>query len=186
MKKEITTQTLKLKGKTAVFIDWANVYGWTKSLEREVDPQKLFKHLSSYPEVKSINFYFGTDSHPKSILFLEQIKEIGYRLVTKPVKHITIAKIRGELITQRKCDFDIEIVMDIYARLEKDFDTFVFFTGDGDFEPIYKYLIDKRKQVVVIYAKGHLGKEIWEIRRGIFKVKIKELPVLGNKLTRDL
>lgn len=27
----------KLEGKTAVFIDWANVYGWKKSLKKEID-----------------------------------------------------------------------------------------------------------------------------------------------------
>ena len=27
---------LIFKGKTAVFIDWANVYGWRKSLRREI------------------------------------------------------------------------------------------------------------------------------------------------------
>lgn len=27
---------LRLRGKAAVFVDWANVYGWKKSLKREV------------------------------------------------------------------------------------------------------------------------------------------------------
>ncbi|MBI2268348.1 MAG: hypothetical protein HYU80_02750 [Candidatus Blackburnbacteria bacterium] len=31
----------KLKGKTVVFIDWANIYGWTKSLKKEVDPKEV-------------------------------------------------------------------------------------------------------------------------------------------------
>jgi hypothetical protein len=29
-------QSLKLKGKTAVFIDWANVYHWNKVLKNSV------------------------------------------------------------------------------------------------------------------------------------------------------
>jgi len=37
-----------LKGKTSVFIDWANVYGWTKSLKREVDAEELFGYLKTY------------------------------------------------------------------------------------------------------------------------------------------
>ena len=31
---------LRLKSKTVVYIDWANVYGWTKSRKREVDRRK--------------------------------------------------------------------------------------------------------------------------------------------------
>jgi hypothetical protein len=33
---------LKLKGKTAVFVDWANVYGWKKSLKGTVNLQLLW------------------------------------------------------------------------------------------------------------------------------------------------
>ena len=29
-------------------------------------------------------------------------------------------------------------------------------------------LIKFQKQVVVVYTKGHLGKEIWQLKRGIF------------------
>jgi len=38
MKKSRTSQKLIIfRGKTAVFIDWANVYGWKKSLKLEVN-----------------------------------------------------------------------------------------------------------------------------------------------------
>ena len=38
---------LRLKGKAVVYIDWANIYGWRKSLKREVDPAKLFAYLQT-------------------------------------------------------------------------------------------------------------------------------------------
>lgn len=53
--------------------------------------------------------------------------------------------------------------------------SFVFFTGDGDYEPLYKMLIGLRKQVMVIYTKGHLGREIWAIKKGLFKAQLKNL-----------
>lgn len=50
---------LRFKGKAAVFIDWANVYGWTKSLKKEVDPSKqvvvIFAHGHMGKEVYQIN-----------------------------------------------------------------------------------------------------------------------------------
>ncbi len=38
---------LKLQGKTAVFIDWANVYNWKKSLKKKVDLKKLYLYLKT-------------------------------------------------------------------------------------------------------------------------------------------
>ncbi|MBU1200312.1 hypothetical protein KJ953_02115 [Patescibacteria group bacterium] len=42
---------LKLRERTAVFVDWANVYGWRKSLKGEVNAGKLYRYLSSYKEI---------------------------------------------------------------------------------------------------------------------------------------
>lgn len=166
---------LKLRGKTAVFIDWANVYGWRKSLKREVGPRKLYKHLKKYKEVDQIRFYYGTDRHTKSKTFISSIRKIGYKVVTKPVKYILAADIEGQKVHRRKCDFDMEVCIDVHRALEKETESFVFFTGDGDLEPLYKLLIRKKKQVIVIYAKRHIGREIWEIKRGLFKAQVTHL-----------
>jgi len=69
---------LKLRGKARVFIDWANVYGWKKSLKAEVNPRKLYRHCKSYKETKLISLYYGTDTHEKSKLFLQNVKRIGF------------------------------------------------------------------------------------------------------------
>lgn len=100
---------IKLKGKTATFIDWANVYGWKKSLKREISVRKLYKYLRAYKEVKEMNFYFGTDKNEKSRDFIKTTRHIGYKVVTKPVKYILTAEIQRKKIYRRKCDFDMEI-----------------------------------------------------------------------------
>lgn len=51
----------KLKGKTLVIIDWANVYGWFEHLKWKINPEKLYRYLRSYEEVETINFYFGVE-----------------------------------------------------------------------------------------------------------------------------
>ena len=168
---------LKLKGKTAVFIDWANVYGWKKSLRKEVDATKLYRYLKTHKEVGTIYFCFGTDKHPKSKKQISQAKRLGYEIITKPVKYIIAAQIEGKKIYKRKCDFDMEIAIKVHELLNKDIKGFIFFTGDGDFEPLYKMLISLKKQVIVIYAHGHLGKEVWELERGIFKKAIDKLGI---------
>lgn len=168
-------QLLKLKGKTAVFVDWANVYHWKRALKRDIDIKKLFQYLRTYKEIQEINFYFGEDDHPKSKEFLKKAGRIGFRLVTKKVKYITVGKVGTTVVKNRKCDFDIEICMDVYRLLEEGYQSFVFFTGDGDFAPLYQFLLSKKKQVLVIFEKGFLGKEVWEIKTGIFKTRLSYL-----------
>lgn len=83
----------------------------------------------------------------------------------------------GKKIYRRKCDFDMEICIDVHELLNKGFQSFIFLTGDGDFEPLYKLLIRQNKQVVVIYAHGHLGREICDMKKGLYKKAIDTLGV---------
>jgi len=166
---------LNLKSPSWVFVDWANVYNWKKSLKREVEPKKLYKYLKKYKKIEEIRFYFGKDKHKKSREFLKSMRKIGYKVTTKPVKYILIDEVEERKIYRRKCDFDMEMCIDVHKALAKGAESFIFFTGDGDFEPLYKLLIGKRKQVIVVYSAGHLGREIWNMKKGIFKVELKNL-----------
>lgn len=168
---------LRLRGKTVVFIDWANVHGWQKSLKRKIDLKKLFIYLKSYKEIKDIRFYFGTDDNEGSKKFMKTVKNTGYKVVTKPVKQILAEEIKNRKVYKRKCDFDMEICIDIHALLSQNFDTFVFFTGDGDFEPLYQFLVSLKKQVIVIFTRGHLGREIYKIERKIYIKTIEGLEI---------
>lgn len=197
---------LKLKGKTAVFIDWANVYGWANRLDKEVNPRRLYRYLKAYKEIHDIRLYYGLDKHPKSKKFLSNAKQIGFNVVSKDVKYIPVSldsshfkalarevkdalklinnpdikiverilQILDRRVLRRKCDFDMEIALDCFEDLGK-YDSYIFFSGDGDFATLYKRLIEARKQVIVVYAPGHIGREIWEIQKGLFKVNIQNI-----------
>ncbi len=81
----------KLKGRTLAIIDWANVYGWSNNLGWQVDPQKLYDYLKNYPDIFDIRFYFGIEKgNKKSEQFQENIKNIGYTLISKEVKWIPL------------------------------------------------------------------------------------------------
>lgn len=167
-----------LKGKTCVFVDWANVYNWKDELKKKVDPKKLFTYLKTYPEIKQIRFYFGNDTtHPASKDFLKKVKDIGYQVITKEVKFLKVYNDEGiEFIWKRKCDFDLELGLDALEAAEK-YQSFVVFSGDGDYKTLYERLIKRGKQVIVVYVSNHLEREIWQMKKGIFKA---ELPRLGN------
>lgn len=165
---------LLLKGKAVVFIDWANVHGWEKNLKKLVNPERIFSYLSEYAEIKNIRLYFDTDRHEKSEQFLKNAAKTGYEIITKPVKYILVKDGNRE-IPIRKCDFDMEACIDVHRMLNEGFESFIFFAGDGDYAPLYQMLIKLKKQAIVVYTQGHLGREIWEMKRGIFKVELNNL-----------
>lgn len=106
---------------------------------------------------------------------MQGASKLGYTVVSKPVKYILVGEFEGQKIFRRKCDFDMEIAIDVHRALHENVESLIFFTGDGDFEPLYKLLIEQQKQVIVVYSSGHLGREIWNIERGLFKVQLKNL-----------
>lgn len=202
---------LKLKGRTVVFIDWANVYGWNKHRQKPVDPRKLYIYLKSYKEIDDICFYYGLDKHPKSRQFLKKVKQIGFSVITKDVKYIPvnldsshfrrlakevkdslasiknldpkdiekILQILNRKILRRKCDFDIEISMDVHL-LENNFETLIFFSGDGDFAPMLEFLVSKHKQVIIVFGEGHLGREVAKLGKKVYLCNAKNIPAISD------
>ena len=84
-------EIFKLNGATFVAIDWSNVYGWSEDLGWEVDPFRLFDFLSNYQKIYQKNFYFGKDEDNEKTKGLhEEIKKVGYTLITKEVKWIPV------------------------------------------------------------------------------------------------
>jgi uncharacterized LabA/DUF88 family protein len=181
MQKLLAKQILKLRGKTAVFIDWANVYNWKDKLKWEVDPKRLFNYLKTYEQIKEISFYFGTDVHPASKEQIRTAREIGYRVVTKTVKYLPV-KDKGITVWKRKCDFDLEIGLDCFETLSK-YHGFIFFTGDGDMATLYERLTKRKKQTLIIFAQGHLGKEVRVLRRGIYLCVVKKIKNFVKKIS---
>jgi len=65
-------------------------------------------------------------------------------------------------IYRRKCDFDCEIVMDIMRNIN-DFDGMILFSGDGDYKAIAEYLLENKKQVIIVHPFGLRGREYNEL-----------------------
>lgn len=156
----------KLKGKALVLVDWANVYGWKNNLKQEVDERKLFDYLKKYREIEEIRFYFGEDkTNKKSGNFLNKVKKDGYRLVKKEVKFIKIFDEDGKnFLLKRKCDFDLEIGLDCFELMDK-YQSFIFFSGDGDYKTLYDRLLVRHKQIIVVFGHGSLGRELVDNKR---------------------
>ena len=205
----------KLKGKTLLCIDWANVYGWQENLDWKISADKLIEYLLSYKEIFKVNFYFGTDITKESQDFISLLqkkeeKEERFSIITKEVKYVPVDLDRSYLksrinnikktilamdlrkqnidgshvkelenllsqpLRRRKCDFDIEIALDVFRNLEN-FDSFVLFSGDGDYKPLVQYCIENKKQAIIVAQPGSLGKEYRIIPVGLYICNVRKL-----------
>lgn len=147
---------LKLKGKTAVFIDAANIELSAKDLGFKVDYKKLFNFLNSEIKLVFLGFYtarFETKNHDD---FLTLLKKNGYKLITKPLKLIKSKKEGGHL---RKANFDVEIAVDIMKKITT-FDNCILFSGDSDFHYLINELKRTGKFAVVASLKYHVSREL--------------------------
>lgn len=81
------------KGKTAVFIDAANILYSQQSLGWKVDYKKLFKYLKKETDLGFVGFYYGLiKENQGQTNFFRMLADQGYVLRTKPVKYIKTEK----------------------------------------------------------------------------------------------
>lgn len=182
---------LKLKGNALVCIDWANVHGWQEKLKWEIDTYKLVEYFRTYPEIKKIQFYFGTDITKESQRFISSMKKLEdniFLVVTKNVKYIPIELVDAQEMSKRekqlrrKCDFDVEITRDALNNINN-FQTFVLVSGDGDYAPLFDDLIiNKGKKTILIFAKGCKGKEYGEFKKGLFLCSVAKIRKFLEKI----
>lgn len=72
---------------TLVVIDWFSLY----NRYNDIDLRLFFNYLKSYKEIYQIRFYQGTIKEKTwSVELIENAKSIGYDVITKPSKYITI------------------------------------------------------------------------------------------------
>lgn len=165
-----------LRGKTAVFMDAANLEQSVKGMyvvpqdipnalkkhttDRlcwRVDYEGLRKFFEATCNLTDIRFYsatFGTKPHFVFLGFLR--KRLGFTLETKPLKEYADHTPEEP---HRKANFDVEIATDATFTMDN-YDTFVLFSGDCDFEYLLKFLRGQQKTTVVFSRSGHIAKEL--------------------------
>ncbi len=165
-----------LKGRVVVYIDaanlersvqdmWVNPKDIPDSLKHmesgllrwNVDYQKFNTFFKSSGDCQKVSFYsaaFNTESHTKFLYFLK--KSLKFKLETKPLKEY---QDHTPELPHRKANFDVEIAVDATFSLDN-FDTFILFSGDCDFEYLAKFLRGQGKIVIAFSRSGHVAKEL--------------------------
>lgn len=206
--KKLTSVT---KGRTAIFIDAANLERSVQSLfvnpkditdnfkkyfpEQlcwRVDYEKLNIFFHGVCDVKTIKFYsadFQTPSHRNFFWFLS--KALKIKLITKPLKEYADHSADHP---HRKANFDVELAVDAVFNLNN-YDTLLLFSGDCDFEYLLKFLRGHNKTTIVFSRSGHIAKElipacnyyfdVVDFRQEFLKIDIKKQKIPPFSETRS-
>jgi uncharacterized LabA/DUF88 family protein len=84
-------------------------------------------------------------------------------VVDKEIKMIPHYDDSGKFINKLpKCNFDVEITMDMITKAEK-YDTIMLFSGDSDFGGLLEYLKSKGKKVVVVCTRSRMSAELQKV-----------------------
>jgi uncharacterized LabA/DUF88 family protein len=166
-----------VKGRVGIFIDAANLESSVRGMW--VNPKDVpdsLKHLTTerlgwsvdYRRLKEFflglgspiwdaRFYapsFGTPSHQKFLYFMD--KGAKFTLITKPLKEYID---HSPEHPHRKANFDVELSIDAIEHIDN-YDTFILFSGDCDFEYLLKKLRGNGKLTIVLSRAGHVAKEL--------------------------
>jgi uncharacterized LabA/DUF88 family protein len=169
-------------GTIFAFVDFSNVRYWAKSfwpddnrerLTREIDIDKV-AHAIEIVGASEKFFYYGhykarlrlPPEHPlnvpyrNSIFRIDKARKAGFKVRTKDIKTIDTYDDAGRRQGQiHKCNFDVEITMDMVKQLPN-YDTVFLWSGDSDFGPLLAYLKSKGKKTVTVCAKAVVSREL--------------------------
>jgi len=126
--------------KLNIYIDGNNLYRSAKELGFEIDYKKLRGWLRQKFNPNKVYLFIGLV--PERVKFYEHLQSCGYILVFKQTISVG-EKIKGN------CDAELVLktTSDFY---EKEFDSSILITGDGDFGCLIEFLKDKKSILEVI------------------------------------
>ena len=61
-----------------------------------------------------------------------------------------------------KCNFDVEIAMDMLLKIDK-YDAIMLLSGDSDFSGLLRYLKIKGKEIIIVCTRNSMSKELWRV-----------------------
>ena len=161
------------KGKTAVFIDSANIYFSYKTLKWKIDFQKLLNYFRLNTDLFRITFYGAINPENKrERKFHDFLEIVGYVVKHKKIKFIKDNK-DIKYGGHHKGNVDVDLTIDA-VHFRDDYSTFVLLSGDSDFESLIKYLKAFKKRCIVMSTKDHISIELLRQAKFIDFKKIRK------------
>ena len=137
--------SLATRPRVAVFVDVPNIM---YAAEREgvvLDYGKVLEFIIGNREMVRASAYAPISDDPDEKLetqkFVQPFVDLGYRIVTKPLKRYANGSI--------KANFDVELAIDVLTMSDR-LDTVVLMSGDGDFRRLVELVESKGVRVEVV------------------------------------
>ena len=134
--------------RVAVFIDGANLYAATRSLEFDIDYRKMLAEMKSWGRLLRVFYYTAIvedDEYSSIRPLLDWLDYNGFTVVTKNAKSYTDDTGRRKI----KGNMDIELAVDA-LEIAPYIDRAVIFSGDGDFTRVVAAMQRKGVRVSVV------------------------------------
>ncbi len=168
---------MKIDNKTRVYIDGANLYRGSNSLDWVFDYQKFYIWLSENFKTEEIYFFIGFVEEQKKLY--EFLEGIGYKIIFKKT-----LKSKGQI----KGNCDAELVLKATEDIiRSDFYDFVLVSSDGDFACLLEFAKKESKRIKVVspskklsYLIRRLYCEITYLNSLRKMVEKKKRPLSGN------
>jgi uncharacterized LabA/DUF88 family protein len=164
------------------FIDFGNVRPWAKEFWPEenkfrfcveidieklskvcgwVNPKRKFFYYGYFPERKDLkNDHSLNIKHRSSLYRVVKARQSGFKLRAKEIKMIPRYDENGKYLGKiPKCNFDVEIAMDMLTKINK-YDSVMLFSGDSDFGGLLEYLKTKDKKIIVVCTRNRMSTEL--------------------------
>lgn len=150
--------------RTALFIDGANLYAASRSLDFDIDYKLLRQEFMRRGKLVRAFYYAAlVENEEFSPIkpLVDWLSYNGYRLITKTAKEYTDSDGRRKI----KGNMDIELTINA-MELASRIDHAVLFSGDGDFRPLVEGLQRKGVRVSVVSTiRGQTPMASDELRR---------------------
>jgi uncharacterized LabA/DUF88 family protein len=169
-------------GRIFVFVDFSNVRHWAKSFwpdenkkyfQKEIDIKKIADIVNWVHPARKFFYYGHYKEHPtlprehhfnikyrQSIYRIDKARKAGFDVTTKDIKEIDDFDDEGKFLGRKnKCNFDIEMTMDMLLKIEK-YDTVFLWSGDSDFHHLLRHLKNKKKKTITVCARRFASDEL--------------------------
>ncbi|MCH8065474.1 MAG: NYN domain-containing protein [Chloroflexi bacterium] len=139
------SSALAVRPRVAVFVDVPNIM-YAAERERVVlDYGKVLDFIIGNREMVRASAYAPISDDPDEKLetqkFVQPFVDLGYRIVTKPLKRYANGSI--------KANFDVELAIDVLTMSDR-LDIVVLMSGDGDFRRLVELVESKGVRVEVV------------------------------------
>lgn len=151
----------------------------------EIEELEKCKYIVRTKPVKVMKFTIdATSIAPDSTALLDQfvrralLRKLDVQTVEYMNNRLKALNKQGEFVIEdRKCNFDVELAVDVFLDLERDnADTYVLWSGDSDFADPIEKLLHAGKKVVLFGTSRRISRELNALREeGLIVFDIKKI-----------